>query len=164
VARTKPPPSAVVEDYDRARHGDGPARVVEAVYREYGFTWEPEGYHLDVLRPEEAYRAPDAFFAVATRDGRVIGTIGGTRHGDEAELKRLYLLREERGQGVGRALAERFLAWARAVGCSRAVLWSDKRFTDAHRLYLRLGFSVTSERICEPDPDKSPEWGCTLLL
>lgn len=150
-----------IEPYERRKHGDGPARVVEDVYREYGFTWEPEGYHLDVLSPETAYAAPDGFFDVAVEGGRVIGTIGGSRHGEEAELKRLYLVRAERGKGVGKALAQRFVAWAKGIGCRRAVLWSDKRFQEAHALYERLGFRTFGERVCD-DPDLSPEWGYVL--
>ena len=161
-----------IEPYDRAKHGDGPARVIEDVYREYGFTWEPDGYHRDVVRPEEGFAGPDAFFDVAVDDsggasgkgGRVVGTVGGTVHGDEAELKRLYLCRSHRGTGLGRALAERFVAWARSKGCARAVAWSDKRLTDAHHLYGKLGFTVTGDRICPGDPDVSPEWGLTLVL
>jgi GNAT superfamily N-acetyltransferase len=152
-------PAARLEPYSRAAHGDGAARVVEAVYREWGFTWEPEGYHDDVVRPEEHYRAPDAFFDVAVDGGRVVGTIGGAREGEEAELKRLYVLPSHRRLGVGRALSERFLAWARAVGVKRAVLWSDKRFVAAHALYQGLGFRAFSERICPGDPDRSSEWG-----
>lgn len=153
-----------IEPYDRARHGDGPAHVVEDVFNEFRFTWEPKGYHRDVLFPEKAYRAPDAFFDVAVLDDEVVGTVGGEVHGGVAELKRLYVRGRCRGQGVGRALAERFLAWARERGCDRAILWSDKRFTDAHRLYGKLGFRVMSQRICEADPDRSEEWGYTLFL
>jgi GNAT superfamily N-acetyltransferase len=156
-----------IEPYDRRLHGDGPARVIEAVYREYGWTWEPEGYHRDVMRPEVAYAAPAGFFDVAVDAARadanpaarVIGTVAGlVREGGIAELERLYLLAEERGRGVGRALFERLLAWARDARCRRAILWSDKRLHAAHRLYERAGFSRVGERICN-DPEHSPEWG-----
>ena len=71
-------PSAVkIEPYSRERHGNGPARVIENVYREFGFTWQPGGYHHDVLHPEEAYAPPDHFFDVAVIDGEVVGTVGG---------------------------------------------------------------------------------------
>lgn len=154
----------VVEAYDRERHGNGPARVVEDVYNEFRFTWEPGGYHWDVLNPDKAYPPPDAFFDVAVLDGEVVGTIGGECRDGVAELKRLYLLDRCRGMNVGRALMDRFLAWAKGKGCTRAVLWSDKRFTDAHRLYGKVGFRVMSERICPGDPDKSEEFGYTLDL
>ena len=134
------------------------------VYREYGWTWEAAGYHLDLYEIERAYAAPDAFFDVAIEDGRVIGTIGGTVHGDEAELKRLYTYSSVRRRGVGRALTERFLAWARSRGATRAVLWSDKRLLDAHRLYGKFGFAVMGSRICPGDPDEADEWGMALRL
>jgi GNAT superfamily N-acetyltransferase len=164
--RPDPPraPALSIEPYDRARHGDGPARVIECVYREFGFTWEPHGYHEDVVRPEDHYRAPDRFFDVAVVDGAVVGTVGGERKDGVAELKRLYLSREQRGRGFGRALLERFLAWARASGCRKAVLWSDKRFVDAHRLYAAAGFSTFGDRVCPGDPDLSDEWGCAKPL
>lgn len=157
-------PPAVIEPYDRARHGDGPAHVIEDVYREFGFTWEPEGYHVDVLHPERAYAPPDHFFDVAVLHGEVVGTVGGEVRNGVAELKRLYLLRTLRGQGLGHRLLDRFLAWARVSGATRAILWSDKRFTDAHRLYARAGFRVMGERICPGDPDHSEEYGCELLF
>jgi len=153
-----------IEPFDRARHGDGPASVIEGVYREFGFTWEPDGYHADVVSPESHYVAPAAFFDVAVTDGAVVGTVGGEATDGVAELKRLYLDRRFRGTGVGRALLERFVAWARSAGCRRAILWSDKRFVDAHRLYAKLGFATVGDRICPGDPDRSDEWGCALDL
>jgi GNAT superfamily N-acetyltransferase len=153
-----------IEPYTRERHGNGPARVIEDVYREFGFTWQPEGYHYDVLHPEVAYPPPDRFFDVAVRDGEVIGTVGGELQSGVAELKRLYLPRTLRGLGIGHRLLERFVEWARSRGATRAVLWSDKRFTDAHRLYARAGFRVMGDRICPGDPDRSEEFGYSLEL
>jgi GNAT superfamily N-acetyltransferase len=159
------PPGVRIEPYDRARHSDEPARVIEDVYREFGFTWDPGGYHHDVLHPEEAYVPPEGFFEVAVdgSTGEVVGTVGGTQRDGVAELRRLYLREAARGKGVGHALLERFLSWAEAHVCERAIIWSDKRFTDAHRLYGRVGFQVMAERICA-DPDKSPEFGYRLEL
>src|SRR5262245_53804142 len=162
---TKSPSSRVrYEPYDRDRHGAGPAHVVEDVYREFRFTWDPGGYHWDVLNPEKAYAPPDHLFDVAVLDGEVVGTVGGEAKEGVAELKRMYLYARCRGLGIGRGLMERFLAWARSRGCTRAVLWSDKRFTDAHRLYAAAGFRVMAERICPGDPDQSEEFGYALDL
>lgn len=161
---TTPGAPVTYEPYDRGPHGNGPALVVEDVYREFGFTWEPHGYHFDVLHPETAYAPPDHFFDVAVKDGEVVGTVGGEIRDGVAELKRLYLRSRLRGQGIGRGLLGRFLAWARSRGATRAILWSDKRFTDAHRLYAGAGFRVMGDRICPGDPDHSEEWGETLDL
>jgi GNAT superfamily N-acetyltransferase len=154
-------PRPRIEPWSRERHGDGAARVVEAVYREWGFTWEPEGYHDDVVRPEAHYIGEGAFFDVAVDGDLVVGTIGGVLEGDEAELVRLYVLPSHRRLGLGRALSERFLSWARSAGATRTFLWSDKRFVAAHALYESLGLRVFSERICPGDPDRSIEWGYT---
>jgi GNAT superfamily N-acetyltransferase len=156
--------SVRIEPYSRERHGNGPAHVIENVYREFGFTWEPGGYHHDVLHPEEAYAPPDHFFDVAVVDGEVVGTVGGEIRQGVAELKRLYLPKSLRGLGIGRRLLDRFLAWARARQATRAILWSDKRFTDAHRLYARADFRVMGDRICPGDPDHSEEFGYALEL
>jgi GNAT superfamily N-acetyltransferase len=166
----QPGPSAVrtdpevrIEPYDRERHGDAPARVVEDVFREFRFTWDPGGYHHDVLHPEEAYAPPEGFFDVAVEGDEVVGTVGGRHRDGVAELHRLYLRESARGKGIGRRLLDRFLAWAEANRCERAIIWSDKRFTDAHRLYGKVGFQVMADRVGD-DPDKSPEYGYRLEL
>ncbi len=161
-----PPGSTVVtiEPYARELHGDGPARVIEGVYHEYGFTWEPLGYHYDVLFPEQAYAPPDHFFDVAVMDGDVVGTVGGEFRDGVAEMKRLYVPKSLRGKGIGGRLLDRFVVWARSVGATRAILWSDKRFTAAHRLYQRAGFRVMGDRICPGDPDHSDEFGYSAEL
>jgi len=63
--------------YERARHGDGPWRVVKAVFAEHGFPFEEHGYDADLLRPEEHYDGRSGWFGVAEDvAGGVIGTVG----------------------------------------------------------------------------------------
>jgi len=38
------------------------------------------------------------------------------------------------------------VAWCRENAITHLVLWSDTRFDQAHRLYLRMGFAQTGER------------------
>jgi len=66
---------------------------------------------------------------------------GDAKPGD-GELKRLYVRREHQGDGVGRALLERSLAW---LG-DRMILigvWSENY--GAQRLYARYGFEKVGE-------------------
>jgi GNAT superfamily N-acetyltransferase len=60
--------------------------------------------------------------------------------GGVAELKTLYVWPGARRGGLGAALVGHAEAVARARGDRRMVLWSDTRFTDAHRQYERLGY------------------------
>ena len=142
----------------RARSEDSPAAaaVVRAVYEEFGFTWDEAGYHADLRDVERSYAA----FFVAESDGRITGTAGLSRDGS---LERLYVLREARGGGAGSALLEAVVAEARRRGHTQLEIWSDKRFTDAHRLYERHGARVVGERVHD-DPDASHEWGLVLEL
>ena len=132
------------------------AAVVRAVYDEYGFTWDADGYHADLRDVESAYAA----FFVAELDGRIVGTAGLTAHGS---LERLYVLLDARGAGAGAALFAAVVDEARLRGHNRLEIWSDKRFEDAHRLYRREGARVVGERVHD-DPDSSHEWGLVLDL
>ena len=142
----------------RAIAADSPAVavVVRAVYDEFGFTWDEAGYHADLRDVEATYAA----FYIADVDGRIVGTAGLTSHGS---LERLYVLAEARGSGAGSALLTAVADEARRRGHDRLEIWSDKRFTDAHRLYERHGARVIGERVHD-DPDSSHEWGLVLDL
>ncbi|MEZ0170254.1 GNAT family N-acetyltransferase [Microvirga sp. TS319] len=60
-----------------------------------------------------------------------------------AELHRLYVRPDRRGKGLGSFLVRAVERHAREKGARRLVLWSDTRFTDAHRLYGKLGYTKT---------------------
>ena len=139
-----------------ARDSAAAAEVIRTVFDEYGFTWDEEGYHADLRDVEASYAA----FFVAERDGRIVGTAGLTGQGS---LERLYVLGEARGSGAGSDLFAAVVAEARRRGHEQLEIWSDKRFTDAHRLYERKGARVVGERVHD-DPDASHEWGLVLDL
>jgi putative acetyltransferase len=161
----------------------GVVRVVRAVYDEYGFTWEADGYHADLYDLQGYYLDRGHGFWVARDAETIIGTValelfdplpgepgeavlvGGTvRLGAcDGALERLYVHPAARRQGAGRLLVETVLAEARRRGRRNLEIWSDKRFGEAHRLYHRLGAVTVAERICH-DPDESPEWGLLLKL
>jgi len=62
-----------------------------------------------------------------------------------AELKSLYVAASARRRGLGGALTRLVEREARRRGAGTVELWSDTRFTDAHRLYERLGYRRTGE-------------------
>lgn len=146
--------------YDRARHGDGPWRVVSTVFEEYGFPFAESDYDADLMWPEKYYDGAKGWFVVAEdQAGEVVGCVGLSDEGGGAfELHRLYVLAEARGHRLGERLCQWVIDGARARGAEWLVLFSDVHFTHAHALYERVGFRANRFRYA-PDPWQSREWG-----
>jgi putative acetyltransferase len=162
------------------QYKDGVIAVVRAVYDEYGFTWEADGYHRDLYEIETSYLQRGGMFWVLLAGnkvplgcrwgatgglsasvhsaGKVIGCAGILLDGTECELHRMYLLPEYRGRGLGRRLLDTTIEYGRSQGCRRMRAWSDVLLTHAHTLYLKCGFVQEGERICD-DPDQAREHG-----
>jgi RimJ/RimL family protein N-acetyltransferase len=133
--------------------------LIGRVFAEYGLLLMPAFEVPDLLRFNAHYTPPRGAFWVVREDARVVGSVGVERLDDRtAELHRLYLDSTLRGRGIGRALVETVLDWAREQGVRRLVLWSDTRFEQSHRLYRRLGFEQLGERTVEGDVNDSREY------
>lgn len=84
----------------------------------------------------------------------------GVRRLDEAtaELKSLYVGAPLRRRGLGEALVRFVERQARDGGARQVVLWTDTRFSDAHRLYERLGYARRPETRELHDPSDTVEY------
>ena len=89
----------------------------------------------------DGIREPRARLYLAELDGEPVGT-GGLRplSGDDAEIKRMYVRPSARGQGVGRAILQRLVDDARALGFRAIHLDSGPWMHEAHALYRSFGF------------------------
>ncbi|MFC4335074.1 GNAT family N-acetyltransferase [Salininema proteolyticum] len=95
---------------------------------------------------------PSEFLAVAERDGEIVGTLqlsflpGMSRGGAlRAQIEGVRVAGTARGQGLGGTLIRWAVDEARRRGCVLVQLTSDKKRSDAHRFYDRLGFEATHE-------------------
>ncbi len=118
-----------------------------AAEREGSRSFAPDVYHQAF---GEIDQDPNQWLAVADSDGEIVGTLqltfipgllqGGAWRG---QIEAVRVSATHRGQGLG---AE-FLQWAvetcRERGCRTVQLTTDKRRTDAHRFYEKLGFQGT---------------------
>jgi GNAT superfamily N-acetyltransferase len=87
---------------------------------------------------------------IAELDGQRAGSVYCVRRSDEvAQLRLFFVEREARAHGIGTALVEHCIAFARERGYRRMVLWTNSTLTSARRIYDALGFKQTKE---EPDP------------
>lgn len=138
--------------------------LIGAVYAEYGMTFEPDGWDRDLRDIPAHYGDAGGAFWVLLADGRVVGTVAMVPLDPRTvEMKRVYLHREYRGRGLGRALLEHALRWAAAAGYGAVVAWSDVRLIHAHPVYERLGFHRFGERTVD-DADRSHEIGFRKVL
>jgi DNA-binding MarR family transcriptional regulator/GNAT superfamily N-acetyltransferase len=136
-----------------ARHG--------AVYAaEYGWGAGFEALVTEVVADfatGEARGTPGQRAWIATVGGAPAGCVlcvRGDAPGD-AKLRLLLVEPWTRGLGVGGALIDAVIAFARENGDRRVVLWTNHPLTGARRLYERRGFRLVAE---EPHAD----WGVPL--
>jgi putative acetyltransferase len=86
------------------------------------------------------FRLDGGRFWVAVRASTVVGCVGMTPRPDGVQLHKLYVARSDRHRGLGSRLVGLVEDHAETAGARFVELWSDTRFTAAHRLYERLGY------------------------
>ena len=104
--------------------------------------YESRGTLDDMDDIQQTYFENEGTFLVMTEDEQIIGT-GAIRKMDNetCELKRVWLLFEYHGRGLGYQMIQELFAFARAKGYRRIRLETDRENQNrAFQLYKRLGF------------------------
>lgn len=103
---------------------------------------DPHDDMPDLRQPASmSARKGGAFWVVDDERGRVCACVGmDSPAPGAAELHRLYVRPDKRRLGLGARLVRLVEDRAAYEGATRLMFWSDTRFTDAHRLYERLGY------------------------
>jgi len=129
----------------RARRADEPA-IRELVFSilefEYALRPDPANTDLDLFNLDAHYFERGGMFdVVADPSGRITGCCGSyATSGDAIELRKMYVHRDLRGQGVGKRLLERAIAFARGRGSKRIELETASVLKEAIAMYERAGF------------------------
>jgi DNA-binding MarR family transcriptional regulator/GNAT superfamily N-acetyltransferase len=85
---------------------------------------------------------------IAEVDGRHVGHVFLVKHPSQAHTAKLRLLFVEpsaRGTGLGHALVNECVRFARTAGYRKIVLWTQSMLTAAHRIYQGAGFVLVKE-------------------
>ena len=141
-------------------HADTPERIaiIRELFLEYGgslgfslcfqsFDQEPTGLPGD-------YALPRGRLLLAMYDGQVAGCVALHPLTESVcEMKRLYVRPQFRGRGLGKALAERVLCDARAIGYRRIRLDTVEPVMQAAvAMYRALGFHEIPAYRPNPQP------------
>ncbi|MBX7137552.1 MAG: bifunctional helix-turn-helix transcriptional regulator/GNAT family N-acetyltransferase [Oligoflexia bacterium] len=121
------------------------AKIIRTTLTEFGAcrpgfaSHDPETNHMS-----RSYSRPGSIYYVAEKHAKLLGGAGlGPLVGADAdicELKRMYLLPEARGLGLGRELTDKNLQFARRYGYRRCYLETLDSMASANRLYDSFGF------------------------
>ena len=121
-----------------------------------GVSLEFQGFAEELRTLPAPYAAPGGVLFVAYSEGELAGCVGVRRLADETcELKRLFVRPFYRSQGVGRALTERAISWARDAGYQTMRLDTMPSMQAARRLYAELGFREVPAYRHNPVPGTS---------
>ena len=139
--------ATALPDIERAR----------SLFREYetslGVDLCFQGFEQELAGLPGAYAPPSGRLLLAVDDGRPAGCVALRPLGaDGCEMKRLYVRPEFRGRRVGRLLAERVIAEARAIGYPRMRLDTLPSMKEAIPLYRSLGFAEIGPYYANPVP------------
>lgn len=102
------------------------------------------------------------FFIALDVDGQLMGFVGLRNNGDgTGTLKRLAVLPEFEGHGIGKALVGKLIAWAKFNDFNKIKLQTGGDEQAKDRIYVKAGFVVTGT---VPKVHKSDEWLMELEL
>ncbi|XHX77720.1 MAG: GNAT family N-acetyltransferase [Stenomitos frigidus ULC029] len=119
------------------------AEIIRAVLAEYGLGWEPEGADRDVLAVEACYQAIGGEFWVVEQHGKVVGTGAYypiPRGQNAVEIRKMYLLPEARGQGLGRFLLQTLEATIATRHFEQIWIETASVLAEAVKLYETSGY------------------------
>ncbi|MEQ9626558.1 GNAT family N-acetyltransferase [Coleofasciculus chthonoplastes] len=123
------------------------AEVIGSVLSEYGLTWEPRGADRDVVDVETFYQTVGGEFWVIEYQGKVVGTSAyyPVERGENAvEIRKMYLLPEFRGQGLGKFLLQQLEQIIANRGFQQIWIETASALKEAIQLYESSGYQPTT--------------------
>jgi putative acetyltransferase len=124
------------------------AALIEQVLAEYGLSWEPDGADRDVLEVEIDYLQCGGAFWVVERqtqaaEDQIVGTAAyqpTSRAPQAVEIRKMYLLPEVRGQGLGSFLLQALEQTIAQQGYREIWVETASVLKEAVLLYERRGY------------------------
>ena len=115
--------------------------------KEYGWNEQFEALVGEVASKFLKYHDPECERCwIAEVDGEFAGCVFIMKESEGVAKLRLLLVEPKaRGLGIGKRLVEECIAFAKAAGYQRMILWTNDVLLAARHIYESLGFSLTLE-------------------
>jgi GNAT superfamily N-acetyltransferase len=126
-------------------------QLIEAVQQEYVRRYG--GRDQTPVDPGE-FAPPRGIFLVAYADGEPAACGGWRVHGEDAEIKRMFVVEAMRGRGLARRILAELESAAVAAGLRRAILETGTAQPEALALYESSGYTLIPGfgfYACEPN-------------
>ena len=123
------------------------AELIRNVLIEYGLPWQPETADRDVLEVEAYYLATGGEFWVVEQQDKIVGTAAyyPINRGHKAvEIRKMYLIPEVRGQGLGTKLLTKLETAIASRGFQSIWIETATVLSQAVRLYEHNGYEIAS--------------------
>ena len=137
----------------RLATNDDAQGIIDLIARCYA-DYPPNILDVDTEEPELKTPASsfDGFWVLEVRN-EILGSIAATNlwtkvrpHCQDAvEMKKYYIHPKVRGSGEGRKLHDVFLEYVKGQKINKVVLWTDTRFSLAHKVYEHMGYIKTGQ-------------------
>ena len=115
--------------------------------------WDAWGVFCDLDDIQKNYFENGGLFLVIVDDNMIVGTGAFHRHADQVcEVRRITLLPEYRGRGLGYALMIELLRCGREMGYRKMCLWTNPdKLARAVDFYHKFGFVNCSHEGADQD-------------
>ena len=119
--------------------------IIREHYVDFGDRFNLEKFDSDLKDLEKSYFSRNGYFWIAqTDDDETVGMIAIKTLSDKtAEIKRFYVKKKFRRQGIGKQLLKTCLNYVQEKGFQKIILWTDIRYREAQGFYLKNGFDPT---------------------
>ena len=132
-------------------------KIIYSVLHEYDLSQYTHSTDTDLEDIEKAYQ--NGYFGMIKNiAGRYVGTFGLYQLSETTcEIRKMYLLSEARGKGLGKWMVNVLLGKAKELGYQKVELETASVLTEAIGLYKKIGFKEITASNASPRCDKAFE-------
>ena len=115
--------------------------VIYSILSEYGLKEDEDKTDSDLNNIQKYYTDNNGFFGKILINDKIVGTIGLLKlNEDICELRKMYLLKEHRGKGLGKILMDIIIKKAKEKKYKKIELETASVLQEAIGLYKKYGF------------------------